>query len=237
MNLEEVPIVILAGGLATRLYPITEKVPKALLEITGIPFADYQLKLLKRNGFKKIIYSVAYLGERIQNYVGDGSRYGLNVSYVYDGNKLLGTGGAIKKIAQNINQPFFITYGDTYLPVDYKAIWSKYESSQRPWLMTVFKNDNNLDQSNVIFNGEEVLKYSKKEKLSDMKHIEYGLLIGEPQALLNERREAFDLADLLSSLVADKQMAAYEVYQRFYEIGSKVGLKEFEELVQGEKLP
>jgi NDP-sugar pyrophosphorylase family protein len=96
------PVVILAGGLATRLRPLTEKIPKSLVEVAGRPFLEHQIALLRKNGITEIFLCVGYLGQMIEALFGNGKQHGVRIAYSYDGDKLLGTGGAIKKLLENL---------------------------------------------------------------------------------------------------------------------------------------
>jgi len=225
------PVVILAGGLATRMKPMTEKIPKAMLDIDGRPFIYHQLNLLKKKGINRVILCVGFLGEMIESYVGDGTKFQLDVKYSYDGEKLLGTGGAIKKALEYLDDAFFVLYGDSYLDVDYGKIEATFLRAPRKGLMTVFKNEGKWDTSNVIFRNNEILVYSKK-KTEEMNCIDYGLGILS-KAVFNdfENETAFDLAFLYERLAEEKQLMGYEVFERFYEIGSKEGLKDLQQKI------
>jgi N-acetyl-alpha-D-muramate 1-phosphate uridylyltransferase len=231
------PVVILAGGLATRLRPLTEKLPKSLVEVAGRPFLEHQIALLRRNGITEIFLCVGYLGEMIEELFGDGKRLGVRIDYSYDGEKLLGTGGAIRKLLPKLPDDFFVLYGDSYLPIDYQAVASYFRASAKPALMTVFHNENAWDRSNVWFEGETIRRYSKTERLSQMRYIDYGLTVcsrpifdGYPAG---ESCESFDLAVVFEELSRRGELAGYEVYQRFYEVGSHEGIKELDQLLRG----
>jgi len=116
------PVAILAGGLATRLRPATEKTPKALLRVAGEPFIIHQLRLLHSHGFRKVVICVGYLSEMIEAELGDGTSLGMQIVYSSDGSTLLGTGGALKRALPKLGEQFLVTYGDSYMPVDYSAI-------------------------------------------------------------------------------------------------------------------
>ncbi len=220
-------IVILAGGIASRLYPVTKTVPKAMIEIAGKPFISHQLELIKANGIKDAVVCAGYLGEEIQKYVGNGKAYGINVRFSFDGEKLLGTAGAIKKALPLLGEDFAVMYGDSYLTADFKEIYNFFLKSRKKGLMTVFKNDGKYDKSNIVFSNSIILKYDKKNTASDMSYIDYGLSFFKKEAF-NEisDNQICDLADLCSGLVQSGQMAGYEVKERFYEIGSFEGLEE-----------
>jgi len=226
-------VAILAGGLATRLRPASEKIPKALLSAAGEPFLVHQLRLLHSQGFRKIVLCVGYLGEMIQAKICDGKRLGLEIDYSFDGPTLLGTGGALKRAISRLGEQFLVVYGDSYMPVDYAAVVEAFVRSEKPALMTVFENEGRWDASNVWFEAGEIHRYDKKKRTPEMRHIDYGISVLSAAVFAGlADNAAFDVADLYSRLVSEKQMAAYEVKQRFYEIGSEQGLAELDGLLR-----
>jgi NDP-sugar pyrophosphorylase family protein len=231
-NSTSLPVVILAGGLATRLRPLTEKIPKALIEVAGRPFLEHQIELLKRNALTEIILCVGYLGEMIREQYGDGSALGVRIKYSFDGPQLLGTGGAIKRASNLLPEAFFVLYGDSYLPVDYQAVARAFSESGQPALMTVFENSDAWDTSNVWFEDGRIRLYSKREKLPEMRYIDYGLMVCTKRIFEDAPNDVhFDLAQILESLSCNGFLAGYEVKQRFYEIGSPAGLAELNRLL------
>ena len=227
------PVTILAGGLATRLRPATDKIPKALLSVAGEPFLIHQLRLLHSEGFRKIVLCVGYLGEMVEGKIGDGKRLGLQIDYSFDWPTLLGTGGAVKHAISRLGEEFLVIYGDSYMPVDYAAIVEAFVLNEKPALMTVFENESRWDASNVWFEAGEIHRYDKKVRTPQMRHIDYGISILTAEVFANFADNVpFDVADLYSRLVSEKQMAAYEVKQRFYEIGSAQGLAELDALLR-----
>lgn len=226
-------VAILAGGLATRLRPITEKIPKLLVEVAGEPFFSHQIRLLRAAGLTHLVVCVGYLGEKIQEAYGDGRDYGVRIDYSFDGDRLLGTGGALRKALPLLGESFFVLYGDSYLPIDYRAVEQSFRASGREALMTVFKNEERWDSSNVFFEHGQVKIYNKKHKTPAMRHIDYGLSLFSKAAI--ERLpldDVVDLADVMRDLVANGQLAGYEVFQRFYEVGSHSGLAELDEALR-----
>ncbi len=221
------PVALLAGGLATRLRPITETIPKALVEVAGKPFVVHQIELLRRNGITRLVLCVGYLGEMIREVLGDGSAYNVHVDYSFDGPKLLGTAGALKKALPLLGESFFVLYGDSYLDCDYRAIYETFRASMQPALMTVYRNDDQWDTSNVIFRDGRIVRYDKKNRVPEMRHIDYGLGILRADALaaLPDDQPA-DLADLYRDLAQRGELAGYEAPTRFFEIGSFGGLEE-----------
>jgi NDP-sugar pyrophosphorylase family protein len=229
------PIVILAGGLATRLRPLTEKIPKSLLEVAGRPFLEHQIILLRKNGITDLFLCIGFLGEMIEERFKDGIAFGVQITYSYDGEKLLGTGGAIKKLVSRLPKHFFVLYGDSYLPIDYQAVANHFRLIEKPALMTVFRNDDAWDRSNVWFEQGTIRRYSKTVRLPQMHHIDFGLTICSRE-IFDEypADEAFDLAGVLEKLSEREELAGYEVRQRFYEIGSPKGLHELDQLLSGQ---
>ena len=229
----DIPVAILAGGLATRLRPITEKIPKSLVPVAGRPFLAHQLALLKSRGIRRAVLCVGYLGEMIRRDFGAGAESGVKLDYSFDGEKLLGTGGAIKRARLLLGEEFFVLYGDSYLPVEYAPIAETFRRSGKLGLMTVYRNEGKYDTSNVVFSGGEIKVYDKKAKLPEMQHIDYGLSLFKAAAFDSYPvGQPFDLAEVMGKLVREKQLAGYEVRERFYEIGSPAGLAELETLLQ-----
>jgi len=227
------PVVLLSGGLAIRMRPLTEKIPKAMLNVAGKPFIYHQLKLLERKNINCVVLCLGYLGEIIETYIKDNTDLNLKIHYSYDGDKLLGTGGAIKKALSYLDDSFFILYGDSYLDVDYAKVEEVYRNSDKKGLMTVFRNEGRWDSSNVLFKNNEIIMYSKKNKLKEMNYIDYGLGILSKQVFEDYKESIFDLAYIYEKLVAEKKLLGYEVFERFYEIGSKEGLEDLEKKIIG----
>jgi NDP-sugar pyrophosphorylase family protein len=230
---QNLPVAILAGGMATRLRPITEKIPKLLVEVAGEPFFSHQLRLLKKQGLTRIVLCVGYLGDMIQQQYGDGSAWGVHIDYSFDGEKLLGTGGALIRALPKLGDAFYILYGDSYLPVDYLSIGDFFLRSGRDGLMTVYENRELYDASNVWFADGEIRTYDKKNKVPAMKHIDYGLGLMRAAAFAGyPRDEVVDLAAVYQRLLAEKRLVGYEIHERFFEIGSHAGLNELDQLLR-----
>jgi NDP-sugar pyrophosphorylase family protein len=227
------PVAILAGGLATRLRPVTEKIPKALIEINGEPFLAHQLRLLASSGIERVTLCVGYLGEMLEEYAGDGRRFGLQITYSPDGPILRGTAGAIAQALPLLGESFFVLYGDSYLPCDYSAVEHFFAQSGKQALMTVFPNGNQWDTSNVQFEDGRLLVYDKKVRTPAMRHIDYGLGVFHCSAFDGIPEEgAHDLADLYRALLERGELAGFEVPERFYEIGSFAGIEELSEYLR-----
>jgi NDP-sugar pyrophosphorylase family protein len=221
------PVAILAGGLATRLRPITEKIPKALVEVNGEPFLAHQLRLLRRNDIRRVVLCVGHLANRIEDYAGDGSRFGMEIRYSPDGPSLRGTAGAIAQALPLLPERFFVLYGDSYLPCDYAAAARTFEASGKQALMTVYPNEGRWDSSNVQFEDGRILVYDKRLRTPEMRHIDYGLGVFQASALAEiPAQGAYDLADVYRGLLARGELAGFEVGERFYETGSFAGIEE-----------
>jgi len=220
------PIAILAGGLATRLRPITETIPKALIDVAGEPFLAHQLRLLRRHGFRRVVLLVGYLGEQIQAFAGDGRAFGLDVEYVFDGDKLLGTAGALRRALPVLGESFAVIYGDSYLPCDYRSALETFAASGKQGLMTVYRNQGLWDTSNVEFVAGRILAYDKSNRTPAMEYIDYGLGAFRRAAFLQlPEGEPYDLAMVYQDLLRKGELTAWESPQRFYEIGSVEGIE------------
>jgi len=225
--LEFPPVVILAGGYATRLRPLTEYIPKALIEVAGRPFLWHQLELLKKQGIRHVVLAVGYLGESIQKRFGDGSDVGISLEYSFDGSRPLGTAGAITKALPLLPEQFFVLYGDSYLMCDYRSIERAFRLSGLTGLMTVYRNEGRFDSSNVEYDGTRILQYDKRNRTPAMRHIDYGLGVFHRNAFASTPvGESTDLTGVYQALLSGGKLAVYEVHERFYEIGSPEGLRE-----------
>lgn len=220
-------LALLSGGFAERLKPITETIPKSMINIAGKPFIQRQIELLKSKGIEKIAICAGHLGVAIKNFLKDGSAFDIKIEYSFDGEKPLGTGGAIKNALKLLDDKFFILYGDSYLDTDYKIINEYFLKKNAKGLMTVFRNEGKWDTSNIEFNSGRIINYDKKNINERMNFIDYGLGILTKESFAEfEGRDAFDLEEVYQSLLRGKKLEAYEVSDRFYEIGSFNGLKE-----------
>jgi NDP-sugar pyrophosphorylase family protein len=232
--------VILAGGLGTRMRPLTERVPKTLLPVGDTPFAHYQLDWLARHGVTEVVYSIAFLGEMVRAYVGDGSRWGLPVRYVEDGDELAGTAGALRRAldAGVLRDWFLVHYGDTFLPFDPRRLGAAFQAQGRPALMTVYHNRGRWDAGNVRFADGAVRLYRKArrgEAPAGLPYIDYGVTALRARLIAGRVPAGAqgDLADLYHALSLEGLLAGLEVTERFYEIGSPEGLRDFEAWVAG----
>ncbi|MBV8592429.1 MAG: NTP transferase domain-containing protein [Acetobacteraceae bacterium] len=224
---------MLAGGLATRMWPLTERLPKALLEVAGEPFIAHQLRLFAREGISEVKLLVGYCWEQLESFIGDGHRFGLNVDYIADGPTLLGTGGALRHALGRLGGEFLVTYGDSWLDAPYAPVVEAFDASGQPALMCVFRNENRWDASNVHFENGVIRYYSKKFRCQKMHHIDWGLGVLRANAVATRPMEKpWDLAELYEELSLSGRLAGYEMTCRFYEIGSFEGLAETDRVVR-----
>jgi MurNAc alpha-1-phosphate uridylyltransferase len=227
------PLALLAGGLATRMWPLTESVPKSLLRIDGEPFLAHQLRLLVEQGIKDIVICCGHLGEQVEAFAGNGSRFGCRVRYSYDGDALLGTGGALRRALPLLGESFVVMYGDSYLLADPLRAWKAFLTSRQPALMTVLRNDGRWDASNVEMRAGRIVRYDKLRREPEMHFIDFGLSLMQANVLKAwPECEPFDLAAVMAGLAAEGKLAAHEVHGRFYEIGSPEGLHDTERMLR-----
>ena len=227
------PLAILVGGFGSRLGSLTSETPKCLIDINGRPFVDWQLDLLIKNGFSDFVFCISYKSKMIQEYLGDGTERGITIRYSIDGETQLGTGGAIQKALPMLGEVFGVIYGDSYLPINYLAVEKEFLNSTSQALMTVYKNQNQLDTSNVEFLQGKLIKYEKETRNENMLHIDYGITFFREAAFRTWLdQSSFDLSKVCNQLAMDGQLDGFEVFERFYEIGSLQGIEDFSQYLR-----
>ena len=231
MNLPDAAL--LAGGLATRLGPLTKEIPKAMLDIGGRPFIDWQLERLAAQAVQKVVLCLGHMGSAIQAHVGDGARFGLKVDYAFDGPVALGTGGALKQALSKLGDPFFVLYADSWLDQAWAPVWQRYRAGDCESVMTVLRNQGRWGSSNVFYDHGRVQAYSKNSPSVDFQHIDYGLNLFSHAAFARLPESKFDLGKLQATLARAGVLAGFEVTERFYEIGSPAGLAETRQHLTG----
>ena len=228
------PAIIIAGGKASRIKQITRRTPKSLIKINNKAFIDYQIDYLKKNGVKKIIFCLGHLGEKIKKYLDKKQSSDLKFLYSFDGTNPIGTGGAVKKALIDNERYYFVIYGDSYLRVNLKNVIKKFYKCNKPALMTVIKNNNKWDKSNVELKNNNIINYNKFEYNSRMQYIDYGLSIIDKKKFIKYKKNKFDLAEILAIYAKKQMIASYKVSKRFYEIGSIKGINEFKKYIMCE---
>jgi len=225
---------VLAGGLATRMRPVTRTLPKALVPVGGRPFADLQLAWLAEQGVSDVVYAIGHLGGLLREFAGDGSRWGLRIRYVDEGEHLRGTGGALRLAYDEgaLEPVFAVLYGDSYLSLDLGALFAEFDAARPHVLMTLFRNDGAFDRSNArLHDGSVVYDKTVTDPASrGMRHIDYGLSIIDRDKVVASLAPGatIDLSDVYRELSLAGRVAGVEVHRRFYEIGSPEGLAALE---------
>ncbi len=229
-NSLDIPVAILAGGLATRLRPVTEKIPKSLVPVAGKPFLAGQLELLHSRGIRRAVLCVGYIGEMIRRDFGN-EAFGVKLDYFMDAPKLLGTGGTILRALPMLGPEFFVLYGDSYSPIEFSPVAEFFHRSGKLGCITIYRNEGN-DAGNVVFCENEIKSYDKKNSVPAMRHIDYGLSIFKSAAFEGfPTNEPFDLAEVMGLLIRERQLAGFEVSERFSEAGSPGELTDLERMV------
>jgi len=226
-------IAILCGGLATRLGKLAKNTPKSMIDIHGKPFLEYQINSIKKHDIKNIILCVGHLSEKIEQYFGNGSKFGVKIRYSYDGDKPLGPIGALKNAEPLLNDEFFIMYGDSYLSVDFQKVYKFFTKNNKPACMVVYKNQDKYDKSNLIIKNKLAVGYGKKDRNKDMIYIDYGTSILNKTTLdLVPKNKMFSTGDFFSKLIKRNEILAFEATERFYHIGNPESLEEFRRYIK-----
>jgi NDP-sugar pyrophosphorylase family protein len=223
---ELLPVCVLAGGLATRLGSAAAGRPKALVEVAGEPFIFHQLRALRESGARQVVVCVGHLGDQVEEALGDGARIGVQIEFVRDGPEPAGTAGAVRRALPLLGEAFFVLYGDTYLRVDHQEVQRAFRSSAKPALLTVLRNEGRWDTSNTEVADDLVVKHDKQEPGPEMLWIDYGLSVLTAAAMSAVPGEPADLSEVYSGLARQGLLAAFEVTERFYEIGTPEALAE-----------
>ena len=229
-------IIILAGGQGTRISSRFGGIAKSMVPINGSPFIDWQLRLLSSHGFRHVLISVAHHSEEIMNFVGDGERYNLNITYSLDGTKPLGTGGALIKALPLLDPFFGVIYGDSYLQIDYRSIIAYAVDNSPKSVMTIKKASGAEVPGNVQCNSNEILKYSKDTAEKEMNYFDFGFTVLHRQTLENLHFTGnFDLSIIFQALISTDLLVGLEVFSDCHEIGSFSGIKSLEKHLGGKK--
>ncbi len=227
---------ILVGGLGTRLGSLTKSVPKPMVLVAGKPFLEHEIGLLKGGGIDDFVLCVGHLGEKVESHFGDGGRWGVRVRYSYDGPKLLGPAGALKKAEPLLDERFLVTYGDAYLRADYRRLMSALEKSGKLGAMAVYENHDRYGRSDVVVRDGMVARYQKSGKAPGMDWVNFGVSALRRSALSFVRagRECGE-EEFYGELIKRGELLAFPVKDRFYEIGTPESLKEFERFISRQR--
>jgi NDP-sugar pyrophosphorylase family protein len=225
--------VILAAGLGTRLRPITDTIPKSMVPVKGKPFLEYQINLLKKNNINNIVICIAYLGEKIEDYFGDGKKFGVSIVYAKEKSGPNGTGAALKNAEYFLEKEFLLLNGDTFLDIDYQSLVLAFKKSQKTGMTVVFKNQPKIAKNNMEVGEDfEILNYNKAAE-GRANYVDAGVHAFKknivdfiPHAKFCSLEE-----EILPILIAKKQLVAYPVASRYYDIGTPERLKKFEETI------
>lgn len=230
-------IAILAGGLGTRLGPLTRDTPKSMVKICGKPFLEYQLELLKKQNLKEIVLCVGHLKDKIENYFGDGSRFGVRIEYGEE-EEPLGTAGALRNAGNLLGDDFLVLNGDSYLAINYGEVIERYKLGNKLGLMVVYRNNNRYDKSNVMMVNGLVTTYDRSGRIEGMSYIDYGLSVLNKKALeFVPQGKFFQLDEVYRELIRRRELMAFETQVRFYEVGSAQGLEGFTKIVERGQIP
>jgi len=219
------PVCILAGGLGTRLGDRVRDTPKPLIEVAGEPFLLHQLRLLARYGASEVVLCVGYLGELIEQRIGD-ERFGIRILYSFDAPELDGTLGAVRRALPLLGERFLVLYGDTYLRLDYATFARVWAESRLPAAMSVLRNGGRWDISNVVYRDGIVVSYDKDNPTPEMQWIDYGLGGLSERAITSDGPQERNLAALYRRLAERGELMGFPAEERFYEIGSPAALAE-----------
>lgn len=228
MNIAEMKVAILCGGLGSRLGPLTKDTPKALVEVAGEPFLAHQLRLLRIAGLKKVVLLCGHKGAMIWNAFRAGSEHGMELEYSFDEDGPLGTGGAVAKALPLLGEAFYVLYGDSYLQIDYQALGTVLLRKGCLGVMAVKRYV--LGNVEVDAEGEWVIDY-RKSCAPTMPYVDMGLQAFKAEAFA-DHAGAFDLGVVQQALAAKLELAAYHCQQDFYEIGTPQGLFELHDLLR-----
>jgi MurNAc alpha-1-phosphate uridylyltransferase len=224
--------VVLAGGLGTRMLPFTESCPKTMLPVAGRPFAEHQLEFLIQGGVTDVVYLIGYRGETIRAHFGNGGRWGVSIRYVDEGETLRGTGGALRlALHRGVLAPsFLLIYGDSFTPLAIGDVWAAFQAGGMPALMTVLCNRERWDRSNVVYEEGRIVVYDKAHPTKQMHHIDYGLSALRRDVVEDMIPDTVpaDLSTVFHRLSLEGRLAGFEATERFYEIGSPAGMRDFE---------
>jgi MurNAc alpha-1-phosphate uridylyltransferase len=226
------PVFLLAGGLGTRIAEEYRDIPKCMIDINGKPFIAYVLENIKKFGFEQVVILAGHLAEPMINYVGNGEAFGLRVEYSLDGEQLLGTGGAIKKALHFAKDDFVVTYADSYLEYDWTPIVEHYSRIGSQSLVSVYRNVDATDKSNIVFHNGKITSYRKVGQTPDHTYIDWGVSIFLTKTFEKYPHTQWDLSEYLLDRIAQNALDGFAVPQKYFEIGTPQSLEQFRQYMR-----
>jgi N-acetyl-alpha-D-muramate 1-phosphate uridylyltransferase len=220
--------VILAGGLGTRLRPLTRDTPKSLVEIDGQPFLLHLIALLRESGIRRLVLLVGHLAEKVEDAVGGGDELGVSIRYSVDSPTLLGTGGALKRAEPLLDASFVVVYGDCYHRLDYRALLRSCSSRSHPATVVVNRrrqNDGNVRVTNGLVTAHAKCDGSRPNR----PYNDEGVLVLRRsllEAIPEGARGSIEQL-VLCRLILRGELRAHPSPVRSYEVGSPAGLRRF----------
>jgi len=217
--------VILAGGLGMRLRPITETVPKPMVEVAGVPYLEHQIRMLARQEIRDIVMLTGYLGEQIETYFGSGSRLDVSMRYSKEPEPL-GTAGALRLAEPLLREEFLVIYGDSYLPIDYRPILHLLNISGVTGVVTVYDNrlgDTSVKSNIALDSHQSITAYAKDSAASlPLEYVDAGVLAFRREIvnLIPPQQNVALEQEILPLLISRKALRGYITAQRFYDIGT-----------------
>lgn len=209
--------VILAGGLGTRMRPLTSTMPKPMIPIHGKPFLSYIIELLKKNDIIEIIILVGYLHEKIEQHFGNGERFGIKISYSYSPVDA-DTGTRLKNALPLFDQKILLLYGDNYWPLKLTELTDFYKKMHTKASIVVYSNLDSTTRNNVRLASNSIVEaYDRTRKRSDLTGVDIGFFIFDKSVFRTLPEEDFSFEDLiLPRLIAKKQLAGFVTHHKYY---------------------
>jgi NDP-sugar pyrophosphorylase family protein len=226
-------VAVLAGGLGTRLRPITDRLPKCMTPVGDKPFLYYLLQLFKEKGTDEVILCTGYLGEQIEEYFGNGKNMGLRLLYSRENGCLLGTGGALKLAEPILHDSLLVVNGDTYLNIDYKTIYEDFNMSKAQALIVASQCPTDTCGDLAVDDNFNVTAYDKTNPVGK-DYVNAGVM-GLKRDILAEVNPAQVVsleADIFPNLISRGDVRACITAKQFYDIGSFSGLGIFERTIK-----
>ncbi len=231
----KLPVVILAGGLGKRMSSKYKNIQKCMIKIKNKPFIHYVLTNLEKNKVKNVIFLLGHRSKDVTKFLNKKKYlYNLKIQISYDGKNLLGTGGAVKKSLDLINNDFILTYADSYLEYNFQKIVKYYLKNKLTSLITVYKNKNGTDKSNIILKNNKIINYGK-DNLNQYNYIDWGISIFNKNIFKGIKKRKFDLNLIYNTQIEKKLLYGYRVFKKYREIGTPSSLIEFKKYINEKK--